>query len=1377
MSETVDPLLQVVAGELNFFDLHPYAQNFSNSLQDESGAWDKRRHQMEPFSAAPSTFAVPNQVQIEHYEQREHVLIAPEMYIGSTAPIQRKEYSYDPISNSIALTEVTLAPAIVHLFMEALANSVDNITRSRKAGVDCGSIVVTMDETTVSIYNEGVPLPITYDDKAKTWKPTMAFGLMNTSSNFTGDRSVIGRNGVGIKANNIWSRHFTAEVVDASRSLSFAQTWEDNMSRSTEPAVAPFQHHCSCVRITYQLDFQRLGIESYPVEAFGLFMYCCINASFTCRVPVYFNQQCFNYTEIEKYAALYFRSQKPIKSLVHRTFPGESGTNSRKKGVQNHDNQVPTVEILALDTPHSAITISFVNGMLTPDGGVHVDNAIRAVTLGIIKAINGNTPQQNPKKTKDPNTQAKPGTQSKSKDGAPKLTIRDVRNHISIFVSVQVTNPVWHSQMKTALKGPSIPIELDPHLLKQVEHWDLVETLKATLRDKKAQLLAKTDGSKRRFLGEIKGMDANEAGGARSSECTLIIIEGNSASNYAVVMTSQIPNGRDWIGMLPIRGKLRNAIKADDEQMANNVEVREIKKMFGLQDGMDYSIPELRNTLRYGRMMLMMDSDVDGHHIEALLLAFIDKYFPQLITIGMVVEYRTPYLRLKKGNVKLKFYFEHDYEEWKRQNDSTGWEEKYYKGLGSSSEADVIEDFNDPKVVTFVRDPLASESLQLAFNSKRTDDRKRWIHNYTTPPALLSVPNTITVSDYINHVLITYSRASIRRHLPLLEDGLIPSRRKVLWATFKKWGYRPVKPAGYKIGLLAASTIEKTRYHHGDSLPNVIVAMAQDFTGANNLHYFTQESMLGTREFGGKDAAKPRYTDTKPNWWLPYVFHPEDADLLARLEDEGKKIEPAFFIPILPMHLINGANQTATAYSTFIPNHHPLHVLEWLLLRLKNNSTIQQPKLMPWYRNFIGEIEIIDRKKVKKDLPPDEVPAGLPNDNALEISDEDEEVEQQQRNTEWPPQIPLEDEVHNSEVETTQISTTSPGERAQLDHQLITYRERSHHWSMVTRGKYHVRPDGTVVVTELPIGLWTASYRNWLIRMQLAKRITGYSDLSTHHRVCFEIRGLTIREKKKKVNPLALDEETVKMLNSAFGEQYTANVPQIEQENQVDVQQGQTPENTTQSGTVVAPITPNKHKDKLHKQLRLIKSYGLNDMILIDNQCQPRRYDSVEEIMETFYRWRLPLYELRRQYLIHVEKQKVLHQQGKMNFLVAVLERRIALTRQDGKPRKTAEIHADIDNLGLQRIHFSKTVMENVTHEQVELLQQEIAKLSIRLQQLENSTASSIWEQDLLSFKQQYEKHYPNDQEISECVVVPGSTSSSRGNKGRKVRKSQQKKK
>lgn len=1240
---------------------------------------------------------VSGDVVIRHYTEHQRLLYTPEAWIGSALPIERDEYIYDFQSGRIVSAKISVAPAIVQLFNEVLANTIDNASRSRRACVDPGVIVVNVDQYTVSVYNEGVPLPVVVDEECGLLKPTMTFGMTGTSSNYTEIRHEAGRNGLGVKATNIWSKEFTAEVVDATRQLSYTQKWRDNMTVASEPQVSQVQTDKSWVRVTYLLDFQHAGIPCYPEEIMALFARHCADASFTSKVPVYYNQIPMIYGDIKRYSQLYF-GNKATKSLTYRSYPNESMSPEQACSllIGSDGFTLPAVEVLALDTPHEALTIGFVNGLMTPDGGVHVDEATRAITSKLIKTINASktaTTKPEPKPGKPKSSGTTTTGSSGTTTPVPKLTIRDVRNHVSLIVSVRVINPQWAGQTKSALKGPAVKVKLPPSLLEQVKTWKLVETLKAALKEKQAGLLTMTGGSKKRFLGSINGTDANEAGGPNSESCTMIIVEGKSAENYATIVISQLPGGRDYTGVLPIRGKLRNAIKSEDEQMAANKEICEIVTMLGLVYGTDYSSPWSRGQLRYGRLMLMMDADDDGHHIKSLLLAFFNKYFPSLIACGFIVDYRTPCIRVKKGTMKDKFYFIHDYDLWKSQNqDWDKWTHKYLKGLGSSSKKDAIEDSRNLYIVGFLYDEHANSWMQLAFHRKHTDARKRWIFDYQAPVGLMSNSNYITVSDFVQNVLIIYSKASIRRHIPQHEDALKRSQRKVLYAAFQKWGLNPRAPREYRIGLFASYTIERTKYHHGDGLSDVIVSMAQDFVGSNNLPYFTQESMLGTRNKGGKDAAQPRYTGTKPSWWLPYVYTPDDVKLLKHLEDEGDKIEYEHYLPILPMHLINGVTGIATAWCTMIPNHHPLAVVRWLQARImgavREVSEVSAespalpgewflPVLVPWYRGFRGSIEIVDRTKVDlhpelADLP-DTDPRELPN--ATEVYNDGEDEDQQR------------DQARTEGAQSTPLMLPVEAEKPDPYSNLMTYGSKRSHFSMVTRGIYEIDEIRDVItVTELPIGTWTENYKEWLIQLQTEKRITSYRNNSSDVGVHFEIYGFKPSARREAEN-----------------------------------------------------------RRPTERDLHLAKSYSMSNMILTDKDMKPHRYANVREIMEAFYKFRLPYYEIRRLDMISKYRGSIAHLQGKMDFIRAVQEGRLATTGENGRGRSTAAVYADMDRLGLQRRYLRETNFENVMEEDTGALAAEIEEMLAKITKLEGSHPGQLWLDDLTAFENAYNRHYKGE--------------------------------
>jgi DNA topoisomerase-2 len=145
-------------------------------------------------------------------------------------------------------------------------------------------------------------------------------------------------------------------------------------------------------------------------------------------------------------------------------------------------------------------------------------------------------------------------------------------------------------------------------------------------------------------------------------------------------------------------------------------------------------------------------------------------------------------------------------------------------------------------------------------------------------------------------------------------DGLKPSQRKILFSCFKR-----KLTAEIKVAQLSGYTSEHAAYHHGEaSLNGAIINMAQDFIGSNNLNLLMPNGQFGTRLDGGKDAASPRYVFTQLMKITNMIFHPDDECLLDYLEDDGQKIEPKTYIPVIPMVLVNGANGIGKKWTLFL---------------------------------------------------------------------------------------------------------------------------------------------------------------------------------------------------------------------------------------------------------------------------------------------------------------------------------------------------------------------------------------------------------------------------------------------------------------------------
>lgn len=124
--------------------------------------------------------------------------------------------------------------------------------------------------------------------------------------------------------------------------------------------------------------------------------------------------------------------------------------------------------------------------------------------------------------------------------------------------------------------------------------------------------------------------------------------------------------------------------------------------------------------------------------------------------------------------------------------------------------------------------------------------------------------------------------------------------------------------------------------------------------GSNNVNVLLPIGQFGTRNQGGKEAASPRYIFTSLNPVTRALFHEADDAVLNYLEEEGQSIEPDYYLPIMPLSLVNGAEGIGTGWSTFIPCFNPRDIVE-NLKRLMNNEPYEM--MFPWYKGFTGTIE------------------------------------------------------------------------------------------------------------------------------------------------------------------------------------------------------------------------------------------------------------------------------------------------------------------------------------------------------------------------------------------------------------------------------------
>ena len=213
----------------------------------------------------------------------------------------------------------------------------------------------------------------------------------------------------------------------------------------------------------------------------------------------------------------------------------------------------------------------------------------------------------------------------------------------------------------------------------------------------------------------------------------------------------------------------------------------------------------------------------------------------------------------------------------------------------------------------------------------------------------------VEYSEFINKELILFSRSDNMRSIPHFVDGFKPSQRKVLFACFKKNLKKDMK-----VAQLAGYVGEKSQYHHGEaSLHGTITNMAQNFCGSNNINLLTPSGQFGTRRLGGKDAASPRYIFTRLEPIARAIFHPDDDDILNYLNEEGMSIEPDFYMPVIPLALVNGSDGIGTGWSSTVPNFCPRDIVKCLRNMIAGKEA---DVLHPKYFGFTGPIIQKDAK-------------------------------------------------------------------------------------------------------------------------------------------------------------------------------------------------------------------------------------------------------------------------------------------------------------------------------------------------------------------------------------------------------------------------------
>ena len=864
--------------------------------------------------------------------QLEHIIDIPDTYIGSIEKTDIDTWIYDDESEKIIYKNIKYIPGLYKIFDEVLVNAIDQHVRTEndeKIVNKVNIIKVNFDDNnqTITIYNNGEGIPIVEHKEHNVWVPELIFGHLLTSSNYDKNEKKItgGKNGFGAKLANIFSKKFKIETVDAERKLKYIQIFEKNMTIKGEPIISKCTAKPYTI-IEFSPDLDRFGIEKLDDDTLKLMKKRVIDitACTNKNVSVFLNDIKLECKTLEKYVNFYLDNE------IERVYEEVSDR---------------WEVVVAINPDAKFEQVSFVNGISTLKGGKHVD----FVSNLIIKKL------QTVVSTK--------GIKRKKLDLKP----AHIKDNIFIFVKSTIENPAFDSQIKEYLTTPHTKFgskcEISDKFIEKLIKTSLIERA-IKLSDFKDNLgLQKVSGKKVSSLRGIDKLDdANKAGTNESLKCTLILTEGDSAKALAIAGLGVV--GRDYFGVFPLRGKLLNVRDVNLKRVSDNNEISNLVKIMGLKfNAKNKDKQETLNELRYGRIMIFTDADVDGSHIKGLLINLFSTFWPELLEIpGFIISLATPIIKVSKNKDIKEFYTMSEFDTWKQAIENLKqWDIKYYKGLGTSTSEEAkgyFTNFNEKNICYMVSDEdddttnkeLSINKIELAFDKKRIEDRKLWLKTYDKDRIIEQSQKKVYYHEFIDKELIHFSDYDCKRSIPSICDGLKPSLRKIIYSCFKRNLKKEIK-----VAQLAGYVSEHSAYHHGEqSLYDSIIGLAQDYVGANNIELLVPKGQFGTRIDPKNDAASPRYIFTNLSELAFHIFNPLDSPLFEYNEDDGRKIEPMWYLPILPMILVNGSEGIGTGFSTKVPPHNP-EVIVRNLINLMDDKPLEQ--MIPWFRGFKGAID------------------------------------------------------------------------------------------------------------------------------------------------------------------------------------------------------------------------------------------------------------------------------------------------------------------------------------------------------------------------------------------------------------------------------------
>jgi len=571
-----------------------------------------------------------------------------------------------------------------HLVYEVVDNSIDEALAGH-----CNHIVVTIHkDNSISVLDNGRGIPTDYHEKEKRSALEVVLTVLHAGGKFDKDSYKVsgGLHGVGVSCVNALSQHLRAEVFR--NGIHYMQEFQYGKPIYPVKEIGKTDQRGTLIWFkpddtTFITTEYKFGTLSTRLKELAF-----LNKGITLEITDEREEK-----ENGTFLKDRYYSEEGLKDFINYLDGGREKIMEHAIYMEGEKENVPVEIVMQYNTSFTENIHSYVNNINTIEGGTHLAGFRRALTRTLKKYADESKMLEKLEKQKI------------------EISGDDFREGLTAIISVKVAEPQFEGQTKTKLGNNEVSGIVDQMVGEMLRNY-LEENPKDAKEIVNKVILAATARHAARKARELVQRKNVFSGGGlpgklwdcsskKSEECELYLVEGDSAGGTA-------KQGRDskFQAILPLRGKILNVEKAMPHKIFDSEEIKNIFTALGVSIGTDEDSKALNmEKLRYGKIIIMTDADVDGSHIATLILTFFFRHMKELIEFGHVYIATPPLYLIKKGKSERYVWSDKEREtviaEFTNDGASTGGlHVQRYKGLGEMNETQLWETTMNPETRT-----------------------------------------------------------------------------------------------------------------------------------------------------------------------------------------------------------------------------------------------------------------------------------------------------------------------------------------------------------------------------------------------------------------------------------------------------------------------------------------------------------------------------------------------------------------------------------------------------------------------------------------------------------------------------------------------------